>query len=102
MTALVLSAGGMYAAWEAGVWKALAPHFQPDLVVGTSAGAWNGWAIAGGATPDDLIREWTNESLQEIWAGHPDPLHQKAKELWSRYHPKVPFGLTLVDLRRFR
>ena len=50
-TALVLSAGGMFAAWEAGVWKALSGRFQPDVIVGTSAGAWNGWAIAGAPRP---------------------------------------------------
>jgi len=46
----------MYAAWEVGVWKALAPHIRPDLIVGASAGAWNGWAIAGGAAPEELER----------------------------------------------
>lgn len=43
--ALVLSAGGMYAAWEVGVWKALRERIAIDLVVGASAGAWNGWAL---------------------------------------------------------
>ena len=42
-TALVLSAGGMFAAWEAGVWKSLSHRFKPDLIVGASAGAWNEW-----------------------------------------------------------
>ena len=45
-TALVLSAGGMFGAYQAGAWKALAPELSPDLVVGTSAGSLNGWAIA--------------------------------------------------------
>ena len=43
MTALVLSGGGMFAAWEAGFWKVLSERFQPDLIAGASAGAWNGW-----------------------------------------------------------
>ena len=54
-TAVVFSAGGMYAAWEAGVWKAIAGQVRPDLIAGASAGAWNGWAIAGGATPEELV-----------------------------------------------
>ena len=41
MTALVLSAGGMYGAYQAGAWKAIADIFQPDLVVGASIGAIN-------------------------------------------------------------
>jgi predicted acylesterase/phospholipase RssA len=40
--ALVLSGGGMFGAWQAGAWSVLARHFQPDLVVGASAGSLNG------------------------------------------------------------
>jgi NTE family protein len=60
MNALVLSAGGMYGSYQAGAWKALAGVFQPDLIVGASIGAVNGWAIAGGCAPDELIRRWLN------------------------------------------
>ena len=42
MTALVLSAGGMYGAYQAGAWRVLAERFQPDLIVGASIGAVNG------------------------------------------------------------
>jgi NTE family protein len=109
-TALVLSAGGMFAAWEIGVWKALRPHFTPDLIVGTSAGAWNGWAIAGGATPEELIRDWLDPATADLMqlglhrAGflRPDTLHAKARQLFDIYHPRVPFGLTLVEVPRMR
>ena len=47
-TALVLSAGGMFGAYQAGVWKALEPVLRPDVVLGCSAGSINGWAIASG------------------------------------------------------
>jgi NTE family protein len=60
MTALVLSAGGMYGAYQAGAWKAIADVFRPDLIVGASIGAINGWAIAGGCHPDQLIERWLN------------------------------------------
>lgn len=98
----MLSAGGMYTAWEVGVWRALAPYVQPSLVVGASAGAWNGWAIAGGATPDDLARDWLDASLATIRIRRPEPLHRKARELWSRFQPRVPFGLTVVEIPRLR
>ena len=45
--ALVLSAGGLFAAYQAGVYKALWPHWKPDLVVGASAGALNALADRG-------------------------------------------------------
>ncbi len=47
--ALVLSAGGMFGAYQAGVWKALSRSFHPDLIVGASVGALNSWAILAGA-----------------------------------------------------
>lgn len=100
-TALVLSAGGMFAAWEAGVWKGLFGHFRPDLIVGASSGAWNGWAIAGGASPDDLVREWHDASIAATWLFRTELLHRKAKDLFSRYQPQVRFGLTVVEVPHF-
>ena len=101
-TALVLSAGGMFAAWEAGVWKGLAGHVRPDLVVGASAGAWNGWLIAGGATPDQLVGEWLDPSVAATWLFRPELLRQKAQDLWGRFQPRIPFGLTVVEVPHFR
>ena len=101
-TALVLSAGGMYAAWEVGVWKALASHVRPDVIVGASAGAWNGWAIAGGAKPEELEREWMDSSLASLRVLRTEPLHRRARDLWSRFRPCVPFGLVVVETPRFR
>jgi len=101
-TALVLSAGGMFAAWEAGVWTVLAAHFRPDLVVGTSSGAWNGWLIASGATPEALVAEWHDPSIAATWLFRPELLRQKAQDLWSRFQPKIPFGLTVVEVPHFR
>jgi NTE family protein len=109
-TALVLSAGGLWAAWEAGAWKALSRHFTPDLIVGASAGSWNGWVIASGCTPDDLIREWLDGRTGQIMrfglaAGgflRPEPLHAKARELFAAYRPRIPFALTMVEVPSMR
>ncbi len=101
-TALVLSAGGMFAAWEVGAWKVLARHFRPDLIVGASAGAWNGWAIAGGATPDELAAQWLEPSIATIRPFHTRALHDKARALASQLRPSLPFGLTTVEVPRFR
>ena len=100
VTALVLSAGGLFAAWEVGVWKALVNHVRPDLIVGASAGAWNGWLIAGGATPEELIREWHDPTIAATWLFRPELLRQKAQDLWTRFQPRVPFGLTVVEVPR--
>ena len=109
-TALVLSAGGYYAAWEVGVWRALGCHIGIDMVVGASGGAWNGWAIAGGVTPDELAREWLDPSIGRIFQWglrltglcRPDVLHGKARELYARFRPRTPFGLTVVEVPRLR
>jgi NTE family protein len=100
----------MYAAWEVGVWKALRRRFQPDMVVGASAGAWNGWAIAGGCEVEELIELWLDPSTADIlrpdWRRlglmRPEALHTRARELFARYRPRIPFGLTLVEVPRLR
>jgi NTE family protein len=110
VTALVLSAGGLWAAWEVGVWKALRHRLQPDLIVGASAGSWNGWAIAAGCTPEDLEAEWLNPrtaclmkfGLHSTGCLRPDALYEAARQLFERYRPRVPFALTMVEVPRLR
>ena len=58
LTALVLSGGGMFGAYQAGVWAELEDWFQPDIVIGASVGSLNGWAVAGGITGPELIETW--------------------------------------------
>ncbi|HUB33550.1 MAG TPA: patatin-like phospholipase family protein [Bryobacteraceae bacterium] len=109
-TALVLSAGALFAAWEVGVWKWLEPRFRPDLVVGASAGAWNAWAIAGGATAEELCRIWRDPQISRIlqFGPHntgllrPDALHIAAQEMFESFRPRLPFACTLVELPSLR
>lgn len=56
--ALVLSGGGFFGAWQVGAWSVLRDYFQFDVVIGASVGSLNGWAIAGGATPEELAARW--------------------------------------------
>jgi len=111
--ALVLSAGGMFGAYQAGVWKVLAESFQPDLVVGASVGALNAWAIAGGCAPAELCASWAERASADLmhfrfrglpWRGVFDsaPLYQKVDEFFARFQPRLPFGTTLVEVPRFR
>ena len=108
-TALLLSAGGMFGAYQAGAWKELSARFRPDLVAGTSVGALNGWAIAGGSSPDRLIAQWNSESSGAFlkfrfplkpWRGFFDDVSfaRHVEEWYSAFTPQVPFGAVLTDL----
>jgi len=113
VNALVLSAGGMYGAYQAGAWKALADVFQPDLVVGASIGALNGWAIAGGCDPDELIDRWLNlgGASHYRWkfpAGpfggvlDSDALQLAIRDIYESFRPRVEFATVLTDLLQLR
>jgi len=96
-TALVLSGGGLFGAWQAGAWRALSRSFAPDLVVGASIGSLNGYAIAGGASADELARFW----LQPENARFRD-LPATIQALMARYSPRVEFAVVLTDAMRLK
>ncbi|MBV8817312.1 MAG: patatin-like phospholipase family protein, partial [Acidobacteriaceae bacterium] len=111
--ALVLSAGGMYGAYQAGVWKVLSQTFQPDIIVGASIGAMNAWAIAGGCTPDALIDRWMNlEPLARFRWRFPTQLLdgmvdsaalvELVKQIHVEYEPQLEIGVVATDLLRLR
>ena len=103
VTALVLSAGGMFAAWQVGVWKALSARFHPDLVVGASAGALNGWAIAGGCSIGELADSWLDPGSAKILRlRRPEALLEVSRSLYKRYQPHLPIGVPLVEVPRLR
>lgn len=65
VTAFVLSGGGSLGAVQAGMLQALATRgVEPDLVIGTSAGALNAAYVAGHGTGTAVL-----EDLAGIWAG---------------------------------
>jgi len=108
-TALVLSAGGYFGAYQAGVWKALERETQIDLVVGASVGALNGWSIASGCPGDELAERWMHPSTARdltftpkpsLSAGYFEhgPLLERARMLMRDYRPEIPFGLVTVEL----
>ncbi len=98
-TALVLGGGGMFGAYEAGVWKALEGVFRPDMIVGASIGALNGWAIAGGCPADEWAEEWLSLGAAAhlrmrmpngVFEGLYDsePLQDYVRELTRRFSPR--------------
>ena len=96
-SALVLSAGGLFGAWQAGAWSALAGRWQPDLIVGASVGALNGYAIAGGATGDELTEFWLQPE-----SGRLAELPQRIRTLMSHYSPRIDFAAILTDVMRLK
>lgn len=112
-TALVLSAGAMFGAYQAGVWQALEGRVRPDVVIGASVGSLNGWAIAGGMPATMLAERWL--ALEEagrirlrwprrlldgwIEAGY---LQLWIQELHSRLQPQCEFGLVMTRVWPFR
>lgn len=110
-TALVLSAGGMFGAYQAGAWSELSARFRPDLVVGASAGALNGWAIAGGCPPEELIRRWqdpTSSAFLKLrppvqwWRSLFDDVSfsNHVRDFFSSFTPQIPCGIVITDLIR--
>ena len=100
----------MFGAYQAGAWKVLRSRLRPDIVIGASAGALNGWAIAGGAEPEELIRFWLDAGsaglhrLRPSWRGvfDPKPLHNRIETLWKTYRPRTEIGVVAVELGRLR
>jgi NTE family protein len=91
--ALVLSGGGMFGAWQAGAWRALADRVRPDLIVGASVGSLNGYAIAGGATPEELADFWMRPEVGAL-----SKLPGTIQALMERYKPRIDFAVVLTDL----
>ena len=112
-TALVLSAGGLYCAWQVGAYQALSGHIRPDLIVGASAGALNGWPLAAGCPPETFRERWLDPNVADLLRcvpkpgianGYfdPGPLRAQTEKLVAEFQPRIPFGLTLVELPRMR
>jgi NTE family protein len=95
--ALVLSGGGMFGAWQSGAWRTLAEVFSPDLIVGASVGSLVGYAIAGGATPDELRDFWITGDLARM-----DDLDRTTSVLCDRYQPKCEYAAVITDVLRVK
>jgi NTE family protein len=102
--ALVLSAGGMFGAYQAGAWEVLAGSFKPDIVVGASIGCLNGWAIAGGCDPRELSERWLrlHDLRGQQWRIPAERMHAWIRDLHRSYEPKVSYGAVLTDLLRMK
>jgi len=106
---LVLSGGGMFGAYQAGAWRALRKQFSPDLLVGSSIGAVNAFAIASGMPPDELAGWWMGnemESMATLKLSMNEPgglcsparLEDGLRRLVRCCRPKKLLGIVMVEL----
>ncbi|MGH9723068.1 MAG: patatin-like phospholipase family protein [Bryobacteraceae bacterium] len=102
MKALVLSGGGLFGAYQVGAWKALRERFAPDIIVGASVGSLNGWAIAGGATTDELAERWLDKRTAGRVLLARASLEANARWLTQRFNPKCDFGVVIVEVPALR
>src|SRR6185295_695679 len=91
----------MFGAWQAGAWRALAPFFQPDLVVGASVGSLNGYAIAAGWSAGELCGWWLRSPLDGISHGFRD-LPQMTRSLVAARPLELEYAVVVVNLLRMQ
>jgi NTE family protein len=96
-SALVLSGGGMFGAWQAGAWRSLASRFQPDLIVGASVGSLNGYAIASGLSPDELCQWWQQPGVASF-----EHLPEIARRLIASRPLELDYAVVLTDMLRLQ
>jgi predicted acylesterase/phospholipase RssA len=86
---------------------------KPDIVVGASIGALNGWMVAGGCPGEELERRWLDLPVMSRtrWRiprgpleGILDfnPMEALIRELHDTYQPRVEFGVVATDTLRLR
>ncbi|MCW5982975.1 MAG: patatin-like phospholipase family protein [Bryobacteraceae bacterium] len=107
MRALVLSAGGMFGAWQAGAWSALEEIVRPEIVVGASVGSLNAWLIACGAAAPELVEYWRglDATLRPSWrmprrglGGLVDatPIQTRIQSMCEGRQPRLRLGVVAV------
>lgn len=87
----------MFGAWQAGAWRALAPRFKPDLVVGASIGSLNGYAIAAGWSAADLCHWWQRPGVASF-----QNLPKIVRGLIDARPLELEYAVVLVDLLRMK
>jgi predicted acylesterase/phospholipase RssA len=103
----------MFGGYQAGVWKELETLIRPDAVLGASIGSLNGWAIAGGASADELRDWWLRfGGAQKLALRFPrrwlsgivdsDQILAQIEALYHSYPRQIDFGVVLTELPRFR
>ncbi|MBL0161099.1 MAG: patatin-like phospholipase family protein [Bryobacterales bacterium] len=112
-SALILGGGGMFGAYQAGVWQVVAPRFQPDVFIGASIGGLNAWAMAGGCPPDQWAEEWRTMKMgappglrrpRSLLGGciETEVFERTIQSVHARFTPRVPCAIAVTDLLRLK
>jgi predicted acylesterase/phospholipase RssA len=86
---------------------------EPDIVVGASIGALNGWLIAGGCRGDDLVYRWMHfeHGSRPKWRIptylsdgliDTDPVEMWVQEVYSSCTARARFGCVATEFRTMR
>ena len=107
--ALALGGGGLFGAYQAGLWAGLQPSFKPAHVFGASIGAFNGLAVASGCRASELTAIWLD--FQEAaearwrlpwppWSGclDTDIFNQYLRRHFTRFRPVLPASIVVTRL----
>jgi len=108
---LVLGGGGLFGAYQAGLWLALEGNVALDGVIGASIGAVNGWAIASGVPAREWIDRWLHAGpwarMEWRWplrrSGallNAAPYERFLRELCETHTPRVRYGCAVTELPR--
>ena len=103
----------MFGAYQAGAWAALEGFLRPDLVVGCSVGALNGWLIASGCPAAGMERQWQSmpAMAHHRWRVPPAPLEgfieptafeQEIRSLYDCWRPNLPIAVVTTELVHLR
>ena len=107
--ALALGGGGLFGAYQAGLWAGLQPSFKPAHVFGASIGAFNGLAVASGCRASELTAIWLD--FQEAaearwrlpwppWSGclDTDIFNEYLRRHFCRFRPVLPASIVVTRL----
>lgn len=111
--ALALGGGGMFGAYQAGLWAGLQPSFTPAHIFGASIGAFNGFAVSSGCDAGELVDLWLDfrEAASTKWRFPWPPwsgcldatlFHDYLRRHSYRFRPFRPLTVAITRLWPFR
>ncbi|HPT27668.1 MAG TPA: patatin-like phospholipase family protein [Bryobacteraceae bacterium] len=110
---LALGGGGMFGAYEAGLWAGLQGKFALAHVFGASIGAFNGLAVAAGCPAQELVDLWLDfreagEARWRLpwppWSGCLDAtlFHDYLRRHFDRFRPVLPLTVAITRIWPFQ
>lgn len=98
----------MFGAWQVGAWESLQSVFRPELVVGASVGALNGWLVASEVPVSEMIERWMGFGRQSElrlrrWPGliggmlDASALEAELRRLHQDLRPRLPIGVVCTQ-----